>query len=63
MAKKEGGLLASLGKRILGFSSSSSGCCAMPDGVDSATSPKAGASESAVVIKTPEAPGRDDAKS
>lgn len=30
MAKKESGLLMSLGKKILGFSASSSGCCAAP---------------------------------
>ncbi len=30
MANKQGGLLATLGKRILGSSTSSSGCCAAP---------------------------------
>jgi hypothetical protein len=30
MANKQGGLLVTLGKRILGFSTSSSGCCAAP---------------------------------
>lgn len=30
MATKQGGLLATLGKRILGFSTSSSSCCAVP---------------------------------
>jgi hypothetical protein len=30
MATKQGGLLATLGKRLLGFNTSSSGCCAAP---------------------------------
>jgi hypothetical protein len=30
MANKHGGLLATLGKRMLGLSTSSSGCCAAP---------------------------------
>jgi len=30
MANKQGGLLATLGKRILGFSVSSNSCCAAP---------------------------------
>jgi hypothetical protein len=30
MANKQGGLLVTLGKRILGFNTSSTGCCAAP---------------------------------
>lgn len=30
MATKHGGLLATLGKRMLGFNTSSTGCCAAP---------------------------------
>ena len=33
MATKHGGLLATLGRRMLGFSTSSSGCCAAPAAV------------------------------
>jgi hypothetical protein len=34
MANKHGSLLATLGKRMLGFSTSSSGCCAGPAATD-----------------------------
>ena len=34
MASKQSGLLATLGKRILGFNVSSSGCCAAPAAAD-----------------------------
>ena len=36
MATKSGGFLVSLGKRMLGFSTSSSGCCAAPAATDDA---------------------------
>ena len=36
MATKQSGLLVSLGKRILGFSTSSTGCCAAPAATDDA---------------------------
>jgi hypothetical protein len=34
MAIKQGGFLASLGKRLLGFNTSSTGCCAGPTATD-----------------------------
>jgi hypothetical protein len=36
MATKSGGLLVSLGKRLLGFNTSSTGCCAAPAPADGA---------------------------
>jgi hypothetical protein len=41
MAKKEGGLLMTLGKKMLGFSTSSSGCCAVPAAVEPTQRPEA----------------------
>ena len=40
MASKHGGLLVSLGKRLLGFNTSSTGCCAAPAAAE-ATKPEA----------------------
>ena len=37
MATKQGGLLATLGKKMLGFNTSSSGCCAAPAAAPSET--------------------------
>jgi hypothetical protein len=47
MAMKQGGLLMSLGKRILGFGTASTGCCAGP----AAEEPK----KKAIAIVAPEA--------
>jgi hypothetical protein len=38
---KQGGLLVTLGKRILGFNTSSSGCCAGPAAADAVKAPAA----------------------
>lgn len=52
MAIKQGGLLVSLGKRILGFGTSSSGCCAAPTATEEAkkaASPATKASDAPVL--------------
>ena len=41
MATKQGGLLVTLGKRLLGFNSSSSGCCATPQATSETDTPDA----------------------
>ena len=40
MASKQGGLLVSLGKRLLGFNTSSTGCCAGPAATEDAKKPE-----------------------
>jgi len=40
MADKQSGLLVTLGKRLLGFSTSSSGCCATPAATEEAKKPE-----------------------
>lgn len=40
MADKQSGLLVSLGKRLLGFSTSSSSCCASPTAAEEVKKPE-----------------------
>lgn len=40
MADKQSGLLVTLGKRLLGFSTSSSSCCAAPTATEEAKKPE-----------------------
>ena len=48
MATKQSGLLATLGKRMLGFNTSSTGCCAAPPAATETDTPEAkGAQEAA----------------
>ena len=52
MANKQGGLLATLGKRMLGFGASSSSCCAAPGEV-AETSDHQEAAETSPEVNTP----------
>jgi hypothetical protein len=54
MANKQDGLLVTIGKRILGFGRSSSGCCATPPATASKTGEATCAEASAAEPKMPE---------
>ena len=55
MADKQSGLLVTLGKRLLGFNTSSSGCCATPTAATEAVK-KAETKVIEVVAPDPKAP-------
>jgi len=50
MADKQGGLLVTLGKRLLGFNTSSAGCCGSPKATEEVKAPE-------VVTEDPKAAG------
>jgi len=60
MANKQGGLLANLGKRMLGFSTPSNGCCGAPGTTDQTKGAEAtGAATKVVEVTIPAADAQD----
>jgi hypothetical protein len=58
MAEKQSGLLVTLGKRLLGFSASSKGCCASPTATEEVKTPETRAPATKVIeVVTPDPKG------